>query len=182
MRLDPATVRVINIDPAGSPPALINRRVDAIAGFAQDYVPSVEFRGQKPPRVLWYADCGVNVVSNGIIVHNDLITAEPKLISDFVATSVKGFLYGREHSEEAAQIIKQYSQATVPAISRREMEFVLVTPATAGRPLGYMAQMDWASTVEVLKTYGAVTGVLEPAQLYTNEFVPTGNEYIPPQT
>jgi hypothetical protein len=57
-----------------------------------------------------------------------------------------------------------------------------VTPATAGRPLGYMAQMDWASTVEVLKTYGAVTGVLEPAQLYTNEFVPTGNEYIPPQT
>jgi NitT/TauT family transport system substrate-binding protein len=123
--LDPATVRVINIDPAGSPPALINRRVDAIAGFAQDYVPSVEFRGQKPPRVLWYADCGVNVVSNGIIVHNDLITAEPKLISDFVATSVKGFLYGREHSEEAAQIIKQYSQATVPAISRREMEFVL---------------------------------------------------------
>jgi NitT/TauT family transport system substrate-binding protein len=183
--LDPATVRVINIDPAGSPPALINRQVDAIAGFAQGYVPSVEFRGQKPARVLWYADCGVNVVSNGVIVHNDLIMAEPKLISDFVATSVKGFLYGREHPEEAAQIIKQYSQATVPAISRREMELswaTWVTPATAGRPLGYMAQMDWASTVEVLKTYGGVTGVLDPAQLYTNEFVPTGNEYIPPQT
>jgi NitT/TauT family transport system substrate-binding protein len=183
--LQSSKVRVINIDPAGSPPALINRQVDAIAGFAQGYVPSVEFRGQKEARVLWYADCGVNVVSNGIIVHNDLIKAEPKLIADFVAASIKGFLYGREHPDQAALIIKQYSEATVPVISRREMEMswqTWVTANTAGRPLGWMSDKDWQSTVEVLRTYGGVTDSLEASQLYTNEFVPGGAEYIPPQT
>ena len=182
--LDASKIRVVNMDPAGSPPALITQRVQAIAGYAQGYVPSVEIRGNKKARVLWYADCNVNVVSNGIIVHDDLLKAEPKLIRDFVAASIKGFLYGRQHPDEAAQIIKKYSQATVPAISKREMELswkTWVTPNTAGKPLGWMSGKDWDSTVEVLKKYGGVKTPLQASQLYTNEFVPTGSEYIPPQ-
>jgi len=183
--VDPGKVRVVNIDPAGSPPALVNRQVEAVAGFAQGYVPSIEFRGRTETRLMWYADCGVNVISNGIIVHNDLIKAEPKLIGDFVAATIKGFLWGRAHPDEAAQIIKEFSEATVPAISRREMELswkTWVTPNTAGRPLGWMSDKDWESTVDVLRTYGGVTGPLEPDRLYTNEFVPTGADYVPPQT
>lgn len=183
--LDGSKISVVNMDPAGSPPALITQRVQAIAGFAQGYVPSVEIRGHKNARVLWYADCGVDVVSNGIIVHNDLLKAEPKLIRDFVSASIKGFLYGRQHPDEAAQIIKKYAPATVPAISKREMELswkTWITKNTAGKPLGWMSEKDWQSTVEVLKKYGGVTKPLQPNQLYTNEFVPTGAEYIPPQT
>jgi len=33
-----------------------------------------------------------------------------------------------------------------------------------------------------LSTYGGVTGSLDAAQLYTNEFVPEGKEFIPPQS
>jgi len=183
--VEPGKVRVVNIDPAGSPPALVNRQVDAVAGFVQGYVPSIEFRGKTEARVFWYSDCHVDVISNGIIAHNDLIRAEPKLIADFVTASVKGFLWGREHPDEAAEIIKDYSEATVPAISRREMELswrTWVTPGTAGRALGWMSETDWQSTVDVLRTYGGVTGALEAGRLYTNDFVPDGAEYIPPQT
>src|SRR3954447_2464697 len=121
-KLDAGKIRVVNMDPAGSPPALINNQVQAIAGYAQGYVPSVEIRGNKDARVLWYSDCGVDVVSNGIIVHGDFVKEEPNLIRDFVAASIRGFLYGRQHPDEAADIIKKYSEATVPAISKREME------------------------------------------------------------
>jgi NitT/TauT family transport system substrate-binding protein len=34
---------------------------------------------------------------------------------------------------------------------------------------------------QVLREYGGVTTPLETSQLYTNEFVPTGAEYVPPQ-
>ncbi len=183
--LDANKIRVVQIDPAGSPPALINQQVQAIAGFAQGYVPSIEIRGNKQARVLWYADCGVDVVSNGIIVHNDLLKEEPKLIRDFVAASIKGFLYGRQHPDEAADIIKQYSEATVPAISKREMELswkTWITPNTAGKPLGWMSDKDWQSTVDVLKKYGGIDTPLVADQLYTNDFVPSGSEFIPPQT
>jgi len=183
--LDASKIRVINVDPAGSPPALITGQVPAIAGYAQGYVPSVEIRGNKKARILWYADCGVTAVSNGIIVHTDLIKEDPELIRSFVAASLRGFLYGRAHVDELAAIVKKFSEASVPAISRREAELSFntwVTPSTAGKPLGWMADTDWQKTVDVLKQYGGVTAPLESSQLYTNEFVPAGSEFVPPQT
>jgi NitT/TauT family transport system substrate-binding protein len=183
--LDAGKIRIANIDPAGSPPALITGQVPAIAGYAQGYVPSVEIRGNKKARILWYADCGVTAVSNGIIVHTDLVKDDPELIRSFVAASLKGFLYGRAHIDEMAAIVKKFSEATVPAISRREAELSFntwVTPNTAGKPLGWMSDKDWDETVAVLKQYSGVTTPLEAAQLYTNEFVPTAGEFVPPQT
>src|SRR5438094_9100677 len=182
--LDASKIRITNIDPAGSPPALITGQVPAVAGYAQGYVPSVEIRGHKKARILWYADCGVTAVSNGIIVHNDLIKEDPELIRSFVAASLKGVLYGREHIDEMAATVKKFSEATVPAISRREAELSFntwVTPNTAGKPLGWMSDTDWTDTVAVLKQYGGVTTPLEAAQLYTSEFVPTADEFVPPQ-
>ena len=72
-----------------------------------------------------------------------------------------------------------------PAITRREMELswkTWVTPTTQGKPLGWSADADWAETIGVLKQYAGVTAPLSPETLYTNEFVPTGAEFIPPQT
>jgi len=43
---------------------------------------------------------------------------------------------------------------------------------------GLMSDKDWDATVGVLKQYGGVTVPLEASQLYTNEFVPTGSEFV----
>lgn len=182
--LDTGKIEIVNTDPAGTPPALITGKVQGIGGFAQGFVPSVEIRGHKKARILWYADCGVTAVSNGIIVHDDLLKDDPGLIRAFVAASLKGFLYDRQHPEESCEIVKAYSQAADLAITRREMEIswtTWVTPNTAGKPLGWMSEKDWASTVDVLKTYGGVTTPLEPRDIYTNDFVPMGAQYVPPQ-
>jgi NitT/TauT family transport system substrate-binding protein len=181
--LDANKIRIVNIDPAGSPPALITGQVPAIAGYALGQVPSVEIRGNTKARIFWYADCGVTAVSNGIVVHNDLIKEEPELVRGFVAATLKGFLYGRQNVDEMIAIARKYSPAIEPAIARREAEMSWqswVSPNTAGTPFGWMAEKDWQETVEVLKQYGGVTTPLEAQQLYTNEFVPTGAEFIPP--
>ena len=183
--LDGSKISVTNIDPAGSVPALVTGKVQAIAGYAQGYVPGVEIRAKKEARIFWYADCGVNAVSNGIIVHKDMLKEDPELIRSFVKASIKGFLYARQHPDEAVAITKKFSEAVVPEIARRELEMswnTWVTPNTAGKPLGWMSDQDWQETVTVLKQYGGVTTPLEASQLYTNEFVPTGGEFVPPQT
>jgi NitT/TauT family transport system substrate-binding protein len=182
-RLDADKIRVVSVDPAGTPPALITGQVQAMAGFAQGQVPTVEIRGNKKVRVFWYSDCGVNAVSNGIVVHNDFLKQEPELIRSFVAASLRGFLYGRAHPDELVAAVKDFSPTVDDAVVRREAELswqTWITPNTAGRPLGWMAEKDWEQTVEVLKAYGGVTTPLEPSQLYTNDFVPTGNEFLPP--
>lgn len=182
-KLDASKVQVVSIAPAGSPPALITGKVQAIAGYAQGYVPSVEIRGGKKARILWYADCGVTSVSNGIIVHNELLKQDPGLIRAFVAASIKGFLHGRAHPADLVNIVKKYSEATDARITLREAELswdTWVTPNTKGKPLGWMSDKDWAATVAVLKQYGGVSTPLDAHTLYTNAFVPTGAEYLPP--
>jgi NitT/TauT family transport system substrate-binding protein len=182
--LEPSKVRVINVDGAGAGPALISGQVAAIAGFAQGYIPSIEIRGKKKVRAFWYADEGVTAMSNGIIVHQDLL-AEPDLIRGMVRATMKGFIYGRANADEMTQIVKKYQETTDPAITLREAQLswsTWVTLTTANKPLGWMAPEDWTATVAVLKAYGGVTTPLEAAELYTNEFVPTEAEFIPPQT
>src|ERR1700730_2246907 len=143
--LDAGKIRVANIDPAGSPPALITGQVPAIAGYALGQVPSVEIRGNTKARIFWYADCGVTAVSNCIVVHNDLIKEEPELIRGFVAATLKGFLHGRQNVDEIIAIARKYSPAIEPAIARREAEMSWqswVSPNTAGKPFGWMAEKD----------------------------------------
>jgi NitT/TauT family transport system substrate-binding protein len=181
--LDGSKIRVVNIDPAGSPPALITRQVPAIAGYALGQVPSVEIRGNTKARIFWYADCGVTAVSNCIVVHNDLIKEEPELVRNFVAATLKGFLYGRNNVDEMIAIARKYSPAIEPAIARREAEMSWqswISPNTEGKPFGWMSEKDWEETVDVLKQYGGVTAPLQARQLYTNDFVPAGAEFIPP--
>jgi NitT/TauT family transport system substrate-binding protein len=176
-------IRVVSVDPAGTPPALITGQVQAIAGFVQGQAPSVEIRGNKKTRAFWYADCGVTAVSNGIIVHNDLIKDDPALIKAFVAASIKGFLYGRQHPDELVAAVKTFSPTVEPAIILREAELswnTWVTPNTVGKALGWMSDKDWVQTVEVLKQYGGVTTPLAADQIYTNDFVPAGAEFVPP--
>jgi NitT/TauT family transport system substrate-binding protein len=182
--IDAAKVQIVNLDPAGVGPALINKQVAAIGGFAQGYAPAVEIRGKKEVRIFWYADYGVTVVSNGIIVHQDLFKNDPELVRAFVTPTIKGFLYGRQNPEEAVATVKKYLETVDPVISRRELELswkTWVTPNTKGKPLGWASETDWDETVKVLKQYGGVTTPLESAALYTNAFVPTGAEYVPPQ-
>lgn len=182
--LDAARIQVVNLDPSGVGAALISGRVPAIAGFAQGYVPSVEIRGKKQARIFWYADYGVRVVSNSIIVHNDLIGSDPALVEAFVAPTIKGFLYGRQHLDEAVATVSRYLPTVDPAITRREMELswkTWVTPNTRGKPLGWASEADWADTVSVLKQYGGVSVPLRPGSLYTNDYVPTGADFVPPQ-
>lgn len=182
--LDGSKINVINIDPAGSVPALVTGKVQAIAGYGQGYVPGVEIRAKKEARIFWYSDCGVNAVSNGIIVHRDLLKEDPEMIRRFNSASIKGFLYARQHPDEAVAITKKFSEAVVPEIARRELEMswdTWVTPNTVGKELGWMSDKDWQSTVQVLKQYGGVTAPLEALTLFTNDLTPTGSEFVPPQ-
>jgi len=182
--IDASKVEVVNIDPSGVGAALLAGRVPAVAGFAQGHVPGIEVRGKKDVRLFWFADYGVTVVSNGIIVHEDLLKSDPNLVRAFVTAAVKGFLHGRKNPDEAVAATKKYLETVDPVVTRRELELSWkswLTPNTMGKPLGWGSDLDWAATVKVLKDYGGVTAPLETSQLYTNEFVPTGAEYIPPQ-
>jgi NitT/TauT family transport system substrate-binding protein len=182
--VDATKVEINNVGPAGLAPALITGKLDALGAYVSSLVPPLEIRGKKPVRIFWFADYGVTVVSNGIIAHNDLIKSDPALIRAFVPASIKGFLYGRQHPDDVLAVVKKYQPTADPAITNRGLEVswkLWVTPNTRGKPLGWGSEADWTSTIQVLHKYGGVTTPLKASELYTNKYVPTGAEFIPPQ-
>jgi NitT/TauT family transport system substrate-binding protein len=181
--LDASKIAVINVDPAGTIPALVAGRVDAVATYAQGAIPGIEIRSKKEANPFMYADCGVTAVSNGIIVHKDLLKEDPEVVRAFVSATLKGFLYAGRHTEEAAAITKRYASELDIDITKRELELSLlnwVTPNTAGKPIGWMSDQDWDATLATLTQYGGVTTPLKGSDIYTNEFVPTGAEFMLP--
>jgi NitT/TauT family transport system substrate-binding protein len=182
--VDASKVQIINIDPAGIGPALVTGKVDAIGGYVSSYVPTLEIRGKKEVRIFWFADAGVVAVSNGIVVHDDLLKSDPDLVRAFVPATLKGFLYGRQHPDEAVAAVKKYQAVVDPVITNRELEIswkLWLTPNTMGKSLGWSSDADWNSTIQVLHQYGGVSAPIAAGDLYTNEFIPTGAEYVPPQ-
>lgn len=180
--LENSKVGVTNVDPAGLLPALLGGKVNAVGTYVQGTVPSVEIRGKKEARYFWYADCGVASVSNGIVVHNDTIKEDPTLVRNFVKASIRGFVYARQNPDEAAAIVKKYSDSSIPEIVKREMELSWATwntPNTKGKPLGWMSDADWASTVDVIKQYGGVSN-LDAKAVYTNDFAPEDAAFVVP--
>src|SRR5579864_4166401 len=118
--LDASKITVVNLAPPSLGPALISGKVDAIGAYVQSYVPIIEIQGKKQVSVFWFADYGVSVVSNGIIAHNDFIKSDPDVLRAFVPATIKGFLYGRQHPDEAAATVKKYSETVDVAIIKRE--------------------------------------------------------------
>jgi NitT/TauT family transport system substrate-binding protein len=182
--VDVSKVQVVNIDPSGLGPALITGKIDGIGGYVSSYVPTLEIRGKKEVRIFWFADAGVVATSNGIVMHDDLVKSDPDFVRAFVPATLKGFLYGRQHPDEAVAAVKKYQETVDAEITRRELEIswkLWLTPNTMGKPLGWGADSDWHSTIDVLHQYGGVSAPVETSQVYTNEFVPTGAEFVPPQ-
>jgi NitT/TauT family transport system substrate-binding protein len=182
--VDVTKVQVVNIDPAGIGPALITGKFDAIGGYVSSYVPTLEIRGKREVRIFWFADAGVGVVSNSIIAQQDLLKNDPDLVRALVPATIKGFIYGRNHPDEAIAAVQKYLETADVAITRRELEVswkLWVTPNTKGKPLGWNSDADWTTTIGVLKDYGGLTVPLQAGDLYTNEYVPSGAEFIPPQ-
>jgi NitT/TauT family transport system substrate-binding protein len=181
-KLDNDKIKVINVDPAGTVPALVAGKVQAVASYAQGAVPGIELRSKKDATSLYYADCGVTAVSNGIIVHKDLLK-DPELIRTFVKATLRGFLYSHQHPDEAAAITKKFAPEIVPEIAKRELEMSFLnwqTPNTAGKQMGWMSDKDWDATVDTLKQYGGVTTPLKASDLYTNDFIPSEKEFVTP--
>jgi NitT/TauT family transport system substrate-binding protein len=182
--IDGSKVQLVNSDPAGVIVALINGRVPAVAGYAMGHVPEIEIRGNKQVRLFWFADYNVTVISNGIIAHRDLLKSDPDLVRAFVTATIKGFLYQRQHPDETVAVARKYLPTIDPKITRRELDFAWktwVTPNTRGKPLGWAAPEDWVDTLKVLEQYGGVKTPIDVGDVFTNDFVPAGAEYVPPQ-
>lgn len=152
MSLDDVTVE--DVEPASKVSLLAERQVDVIMGFFHDQAPTIEHEtGEEVDALLW-ADTGLNMLSTGIVVHDETIAENPELVEGFVRATVRSFEEAEENPDDAVAAMARGADAThAEEVLREQFDEtlnLLHTPNTEGERPGFNAEEDWQETIDLL--------------------------------
>jgi NitT/TauT family transport system substrate-binding protein len=175
--LDPATLKIVNIDAAARVPMLVGNKVQAIDQFLMGE-PSIRRAagGKAVPRCLLLADHGLDIYANSIGVREDFLKKNPDVVRGFVRAAMRGWKDALANPEEAARIQTQYLKALDPEVIVEELKIirrVAVTPDVENRGFGSMSRDKLVRTVDFINQNITVPGKpLVADQIFVEGFLP----------
>lgn len=114
----------------------------------------------------------INLISNGIVVGDQLMADDPDLVQKMVRASLKGLSYTIENPDEAFEIVR----AVIPEMTdeeapvQRQVLDGSIELWRSDQP-GVTTQAAWQETLDFMLSTGLVEGEVIIEELYTNEFV-----------
>jgi NitT/TauT family transport system substrate-binding protein len=161
--------RIVATDASTKIAALLTGKVNAIAGFRfGDYLRAYS---QNPNvKIALFSDWGVNVLGNGYFVTTGMLEKNPDLVRRFVNATMRGWQDAVNDpkagidalAKEFPETNRQFIELGLPIVFEH-----MHSKATKGKPLGWMAEEDWRSTLEIMKASG-LEGDRPPSAYYRN--------------
>lgn len=171
--VDISTINFIQVDPAAKVVSVLEGRVDALLGGADDQYFLIKYQG-KEPYALRYSEFGANIVGMTILTQKALIESNPDLVDRFVRASVKSWKAAIENPEAAVQAalaVKPDLNAE-STLDQLMVDIELLHSAASPDRIGWGAEEDWTRTIDLLKTYRGLETDQDWTAFHTNEFVP----------
>lgn len=171
--VDCAKINMVQVDPAAKVVAVLEKRVDALLGGADDQYFLIKQRGFNPS-AMRYAEWGANIVGMTIVAKTDLIKSNPDLIKRFVRASVKSWEEAKKNPGAAVDAALKAK----PDLNRQStldqmlVDFELLDSKNSKGRIGWGAQADWEQTLAILKQYRELNTDSPWSAFHTNEFVP----------
>ena len=171
--LDLSKIKVVLMDAAAKPVALMQGKVDALLGGITDQPSILKSKGYEPDYVL-FSDMGIRAMGLTLIAHRDTIANKPDLVKRFVAATVKGILETEKDPEATLDVFMKAHPERDREPIRIELEKCVDTLFQLRRPdrFGYGDPSDIAAVIEMLKEYKGLKTDKTWEDFHTNEFVP----------
>jgi NitT/TauT family transport system substrate-binding protein len=171
--LDMSTISYVQVDPAAKVVSVLEGRVDARLGGADDQFFLIKYQGVEP-HALRFADNGANIVGMTIVAQESLIESNPDLVKRFVRASVKSWKAAQENPEAAVDAALKVKsdlnrQSTLDPMM---VDFELLSSPNSKDRIGWGAEADWTQTLDLLKKYRDLETDKDWTAFHTNEFVP----------
>jgi NitT/TauT family transport system substrate-binding protein len=114
----------------------------------------------------------IDLVANGLVVGEKLMTDNPELVQRMVKATLRGIDYTINNPDETFEIVRR----VIPEISDEDaptQRQVLDASIELWRSdeLGVSSQQAWQDSVDFMKETGLLENNVEPETLYTNKFV-----------
>lgn len=148
--------RIISIEAASKTAALLTRKVDMIPGFRfGDYLRA---QSQNPDvKIALFSEWGVNILGNGYVVQTSTLEKNPELVEKFLRATLRGWQDAIKDPKAGVDALMKEFPDTNRQFVENGLPLVVEhmhSAATKGKPLGWMADEDWKTTLEVMKSAG----------------------------
>ena len=124
-----------------------------------------------------YADYGMDIYNNGIIVHEDTMQGNPDMVRGFLNGVVKGIIYAVEHPDEATDITLKYNPGLSKETARAQLQIAIddvMVDEVRRNGVGPMSQDKMQFTLDTISGAYPLERVVTLDEIYTNDFVPKG--------
>lgn len=173
-RMPPDSVQFLRVDGNAKLPAVLGSLATGMVGGLDNEALLLPQRGL-PVSVLGFADMGVNTVGLSIIASRDTIARNPDLVRRFLRATRAAFEAAeRDPAASIAAVLK-----TKPDLDRdlamqqlRAGIALLRSPHGPDKPIGWMAEQDWAETLALMKEFRDLQTDLPASAFWTNAFLP----------
>jgi NitT/TauT family transport system substrate-binding protein len=171
--LDMSKISFVQVDPAAKVVAVLEKRVDALLGGADDQYFLIKYKGETPS-ALRYADHGANIVGMTILTRESIIKDKADLVRRFVRATVRSWEEAKKNPEAAVDATMKVKPDLNRASQLDQLKVdieLMDSPNSKGR-VGWGDQRDWDQTLALLKQYRDVQTDRPWTAFHTNEFLP----------
>lgn len=172
-------VNFVHVDVPSHMAVLANNRVDAISTFST-FWPSLldiaEKKGKEPNSFL-FSDFGLQLYSNAIVARDELLNSDPDLTRRFLQALVRGIVWTVENPDEATSMLVASQPGLGQDIARAQLQVAidhLLVDEVRDHGVGPVSPEKMEQTVELVNDNFDLPRVVDPEEVYTNEFVPKG--------
>jgi len=172
-KLDMSKITLVQVDPAAKVVSVLEKRVDALLGGADDQFFLIKYKGEEPA-ALRYADHGANIVGMTILTQEATIKNKADLVRRFVKATVRSWEEAKKNPEAAVDATMKIKPDLNRASQLDQLKVdieLLDSPNSKGR-IGWGDQKDWDQTLAMLKQYRDVQTDKPWTAFHTNEFLP----------
>lgn len=176
---DHTKVNIITVDSPSKPPMLLSGTVDGVLGLSAIfpvYSEAVKKAGKKAVQFL-YADYGLDIYNNGIIVQDEIAANDPGLVKAFADAVAQSCVFAVEHPDEAIETFSKHNPAYNKSTARKQLQVAidhLLVDEVKRNGVGPMSAEKMKFTLDIVWEYFALEGDVAIEDIYSNEFVTPG--------
>ncbi|ALS60322.1 ABC transporter substrate-binding protein [Pandoraea norimbergensis] len=175
-KLDPASIKFVNVDGSARVSMLLSKKVPAIENFIFSQVGIEKVLPPGQLTTLLLAANGLELYANGLLVKDEMIKAQPDTVRAFVKAAMQGWRDTLADPEGAATVMANYVPGLNHEVAVGEIKLLATlaqSPATQQNGLGWIDADRMKRSLDFIAQNIGITGKAPTAaELYTTEFLP----------
>jgi NitT/TauT family transport system substrate-binding protein len=171
---DPDKVSFVNIASEAKQSSLAAKRVDAVFDFYSGMPFYHKAMGPENVKYMLFADYGVDVYSNAIVVTDKYAKENPGIIKRFVKASLRGWEFTLKDPEAAIETLARFRPEIDKDLMLVNLKLIIDlwrTQRYKENGIGWVEEKKMADSIRIITKYQDLKTEVKTSDMYTNEFL-----------